>query len=344
MTLSALYVLFGFVVPSQATSIDDLESVLAAGGLQDCKITSTAMRSLGLSAVMDVALLNAAEQAELEASLKHAGISLGERSRLRQLAHTYPREYASRAIDPRVPIDTIPAAVTYGSLRQLQDHFRGLIPPLHVSDEAPHRVRLQDSTTEPGRLSIEVVAIAFTGLIGLAGYLVQARSTQKALEVQADLEREAAQREKVAVRAGKQLDRVLAQGAEFISPIQFRLGTFFRAFERAAFDCNLEDIMTTYAMQWVSPPTQPHLVVKNLGNPKFWKGIATNPFYGTLSPEDLAHMAADPIKRARWTNLVLNTMLPPLREVGPILSTKVRHIRKKRYMYLPSVHSRWRGA
>jgi hypothetical protein len=38
-------------------------------------------------------------------------------------------------------------------------------------------------------------------------------------------------------------------------------------------------------------------------------------------------LAADPTKQARWTNLVLHTLLPPLRELGPIVASKVRHIR-----------------
>jgi hypothetical protein len=37
-------------------------------------------------------------------------------------------------------------------------------------------------------------------------------------------------------------------------------------------------------------------------------------------------LAADPTKQARWTNLVLHTLLPPLRELSVIVASKVRHI------------------
>ena len=56
------------------------------------------------------------------------------------------------------------------------------LPPLHenIGDEtadAPHR-QLQSV----GGASIEVVAIAFTGLIGIVGYAVQARSRRRLAE------------------------------------------------------------------------------------------------------------------------------------------------------------------
>jgi hypothetical protein len=63
------------------------------------------------------------------------------------------------------------------------------------------------------------VAIAVTGLIGMVGYLVQARSAQKASEARASLEQEAAERDKAEVKAGKQLERVQLQMAEWVMPI-----------------------------------------------------------------------------------------------------------------------------
>ena len=77
--------------------------------------------------------------------------------------------------------------------------------------------------------------------------------------------------------------------------------------------------MATYAIEFVSPPTQPHVTVLNAGNPKTFKAFATSPFMGTLSPNDLAHLAADPTKRARWVELATDTLLPLLRELVPII-------------------------
>ena len=50
----------------------------------------------------------------------------------------------------------------------------------------------------------------------MIGYVVQARSAQKASEAQAGLEREAVEAEKARARAAKQLQRVQQQMEEFI--------------------------------------------------------------------------------------------------------------------------------
>jgi uncharacterized protein HemX len=81
---------------------------------------------------------------------------------------------------------------------------------------APNHRKLQSGG---GGVSIEVVAIAFTGLIGMVGYAVQARSAQKAFEAQASLEREVAEREKLEAKAAKQLERVQLQSAEWVRPL-----------------------------------------------------------------------------------------------------------------------------
>ena len=95
--------------------------------------------------------------------------------------------------------------------------------------------------------------------------------------------------------------------------------------DRAMLECGCETLMAAYAYEWISPPTQPHVAVLNLGNPEMVKRSAANPFL-SLPPADLARLAADPAKQARWTSLVMHTLLPPLRELGPIVASKVRHI------------------
>ena len=81
---------------------------------------------------------------------------------------------------------------------------------------APNHRKLQSGG---GGVSIEVVAIAFTGLIGMVGYAVQARSAQKASKAQASLEQEAAERDKAEAKAAKQLERVQLQMAEWVRPL-----------------------------------------------------------------------------------------------------------------------------
>ena len=134
----------------------------------------------------------------------------------------------------------------------------------------------------------------------------------------------AAERQRQEDRAAKQLERVQLQMAEFVYPMQVLTGIASRALERAAFECGCEGTMATYAHEWISPPTQPYATVFTVGNPETFKRVAANPFQHTLLPEDLARLAADPTLRARWEELMEHTVLPPLRELLPVLQTAVR--------------------
>ena len=186
--------------------------------------------------------------------------------------------------------------------------------------EVTERRQLQAS----GGFSIEVTAIVFTGIIGMIGYVMQARSVQRATEAQTSLEREAAEREKAEVKAGKQLERVHLQLAEFVYPVQILAAHFGRAFDYAVRRCGLEDYAATYSYEWHSPPAQPHISVYNPTG--IWKAVSANPFAHTLKTVDLERLAADPEKRRCWIELVTHGLLPPLRELVPILRTEVRGI------------------
>ena len=144
-------------------------------------------------------------------------------------------------------------------------------------------------------------------------------------EAQTSLEREAAEREKAEAKAAKQLERVHLQLAEFVYPLQ-QLGTHFsRAFDFAVFRCGLEDYTATYCYEWHSPPMQPHVSCVFDGSSTI-KVVATNPFAFTLAPGDLARVEVNPAKRERWIELYTHSLLPFLRELVPILRTKVRSI------------------
>jgi hypothetical protein len=123
---------------------------------------------------------------------------------------------------------------------------------------------------------------------------------------------------------------VQIQNAELVYPVGTMIQLFFQAFHRATLECGFEDYRTTYVIEFVSPPTQPHVTVWNAGYPKHYKAIAASPFFCTLSPDDLARLAADPTKRARWVELATHTLLPVLRELVPIIQTKVRRATRLR--------------
>ena len=123
-------------------------------------------------------------------------------------------------------------------------------------------------------------------------------------------------------KAGKQLERVQGQMAEFLYPVQHLGGPFMRAHERAYLECGC--VSDLYKPEWISPPTQPYASVINLQNEEGFKRITVSPFTHTLSPEDVAHLAADPARSALWEDLMVHTALPLLRELARVLQTKVR--------------------
>jgi hypothetical protein len=86
--------------------------------------------------------------------------------------------------------------------------------------------------------------------------------------------------------------------------------------------------MATFAaVEFVSPPGQPYVTVYCSDSSKPIKAVAGSPFACILAPDDLVRLAANPTKCARWVELASHTMIPPLRKLVPIITTKVRRKR-----------------
>ena len=114
------------------------------------------------------------------------------------------------------------------------------------------------------------------------------------------------------------------QNAEFVYPVNFALQRFAMAHNRLAYDCGLEDFVAAYAMEWVSPPTQPHVTILDYTT-SFFQAIGASPFFYVVPPADLARVDADPAKRARWVELATHTLIPPMRDLVTILQSTVRY-------------------
>ena len=63
------------------------------------------------------------------------------------------------------------------------------------------------------------MALVFTSLLAIAGYMVQSKNAADADRAQHEIVQEAADREKAEAKAGKQLERVQLQMAEWVRPI-----------------------------------------------------------------------------------------------------------------------------
>ena len=246
---------------------------LRAAGVRDPTTMAASLLRAELRTVSDVAGLDSAEAAELFDGLRAEGVPLGDRSRLRKL----PR--ASHLTGLSAPIAQ--------SRSPLQLPLSGSSSFVEESRQANRR-QLQKNQ---GGISIEVAAIFATGLIGMAGYLVQARSVQKASDAQASTEREAAERDRVVAKAGKQLERVQLQMENCVQPLVAYQTIATAASVSMAFELGLEGYTKLHAFELIHLPATPYVTICNTANPATWKAIASAPF-SDFPPEDLAMLAA----------------------------------------------------
>jgi hypothetical protein len=185
------------------------------------------------------------------------------------------------------------------------------------SSSAPYR-RLQSGV---GGFSIEVAAIVVTGLIGMVGYIVQAQSAQKATKARASLGREAAKREKAEAKAGKRLERVQLQMAEWVRPVNMEVSFAFFGLTSIANECGLSGYLKLSSIEYFPQPATPYIHLYGITDPAMFAAIGRAP-YVKLPPEDIALLATDPGLRSRYCELVVAVLLPPLRRLSVILSTK----------------------
>ena len=275
-------------VPSKDSA--SLEAELESGQLDQPLVLSAILRELGLHLMGDVRLLNAPERLELSESLRAAGVDLGSRSKLRRLSG--------------------------GGTQSEQQLQLGECTPLTIDSVKETHRQLQEKTG----FSLEVAAIMFTGLLGMVGYVVQARSAQKSSDAQASLEREAAVREQAEEKAGKQLERVQMQMADFVRPLVTDINTFGSALPYVARELDLRAYLELYRIQFVAQPETPY-VEMCYGNVETFAAYGKNPLV-KIPPEDIDMLAADPAKRQRWAELCEHVLIPPLRRMSVVLATK----------------------
>jgi hypothetical protein len=177
-----------------------------------------------------------------------------------------------------------------------------------------------------GGLSADSLALVATAILGIASFLVQGHIAARAQKEASSRDRAQALRHDDEARVAKLLMRAQQQNAEFVYPVNMAVSMFWKALDHATFQCRCEEFLSAARVKWVSPPTQPYANLLNCGDA--WSkengALASNPFYFTLPPNDLARLSDDPARCARWVELIMHTALPPLRQLVPIMLTKVR--------------------
>ena len=216
-----------------------VECALQTAGVRDPAAMTESLQLAELRTVADVAELDTVEAAELFGELRAAAVPLGDRSRLRKAASTHSMIWDRQQWGG--PGDQTSIMFQSDSLPPSHETIGG------KATDVPHR-QLQAG----GGVSIEVVAIVFTGLIGMVGYAVQARSAQKASQAQASLGREAAERENAEAKAGKQLERVQLQMAEWVRPLNMENSFVLLGWLAIARECKLGGYLGLYGFEHVT--------------------------------------------------------------------------------------------
>jgi hypothetical protein len=166
-----------------------------------------------------------------------------------------------------------------------------------------------------------VIALLFTALLGIAGYVVQSKNASDADRAQHEIVQEAADREQTRGLAAIQLERVRTQMGDVYRPVQ----TIITMAECCAlymqhelgFECN-----EIWGYEFVQPfALWPHLeVITRALSPKFFAALKGSP-YKKYSPADLA-LLEDPAKRQIYIEAHAGCIVPSYREIAAILSTK----------------------
>ena len=182
-----------------------------------------------------------------------------------------------------------------------------------------------------------MIALIFTALLGIAGYVVQSKNATAADRAQHQIVQEAADREEARGLAAIQLERVRTQMGEVYRPVQVMINQ--------ADDCAIYmqrelgfEFNDIWGLEFVRPfGLWPHIEVFTRDySPKMLAALKGSP-YKKYSQADLA-LLEDPAKRRVYIEAHASCIAPRYRDVAAILSTKSALIENPPPTYLDGVH------
>jgi hypothetical protein len=165
------------------------------------------------------------------------------------------------------------------------------------------------------------IALIFTSLLAIAGYMVQSKNAADADRAQHEVVQEAADREQTRGLAAIQLERVQSQMGDVYRPVQFILNQADACAIYMQHELGFE-FNDVWALEFVRPfALWPHLEVytRDFG-PMCLAAMKGSP-YKKYSPADIA-LLEDPAKRQVYIEAHTSCIAPRWREVAAILSTK----------------------
>ena len=152
---------------------------------------------------------------------------------------------------------------------------------------------------------------------------MQNKASIAANATQHQIVQESAERQRQEDKAGKQLERVQLQMAEFVRPLNAHVSAWHHAWIHASEELGFSH-NNLYSVEFVAQPATPRIQILNTNNPAGWNANGRMPYY-KLAPEDVTLLESNPAKRERYSELVAHCMLPPLRHLTEMLATK-RHL------------------
>jgi hypothetical protein len=281
--------------------------------IKNPSVVLTTLHSLGLELGEDFAILSDGERDEMLSGLGSQGISLGDRSKVR---HRFEILHAPCS----VTTDEVPGYTSsfmresHADLEDAGTHSNGRTIPCTSSRRA------QDSGG--AGVSSDSIALMATAALGILSFVVQARVSSHEQKMQAELDREHAERDKGQVRAAKLLERVQLQLAEFVDPATTSLLTAAASLNHIVFAVGVDGYTAHLQLELITQSASPHVRTLDNTNPKMYRALAVAPLYTILHDADIEMLQGDPAKRQLYADLVEATLLPPLRIFSNIVATK----------------------
>ena len=111
----------------------------------------------------------------------------------------------------------------------------------------------------------------------------------------------------------------------FVAPFSTLLSKLIEALVNIMGELGLAAWIDQWQLAWLKVPAAPHIEVYHYGNPASIAAMLRLPYF-KLAPEDIAVLENDQAARQRYTELVEETWLPPLRAMVELFTTQVRSL------------------
>ena len=108
----------------------------------------------------------------------------------------------------------------------------------------------------------------------------------------------------------------------FVAPFNASFSQLFEALCNTLGELGLAAQIDHWQLAWLKVSAAPHIEVYQFGNPATIAALLKSPYF-KLAPEDIAVLESDASARQRYTELVVETWLPPLRVMVDLFTTQV---------------------